>query len=259
MRRWLPLVAAAALCAGAAEAQQQDYLVSVAFFKVKPGQGAAFTTAAKQAFEAPLQKLMAQGAVLAWGLDAADLHHAKEYTHSLWIAMPNLKTIDLLEQALGKPPALSQLPDLIEPDGHADIVLRSLTSTTRPASGPGTRFLLVRRFRIERGKENEWRAFFDKYYKPTLDSLVADGTLEGHGLMAEEFVSSEPGTQWHWTRATSREAIGRMFDAFGPVMAKMTPAERSIMQGEMRSLIAAGSVHDDVWRGDFVPGQAPPK
>lgn len=256
MRRWLPLVVAAALCAGAAEAQQ-DYLVSVGFFKVKPGQGPAFSAAARQAFEPALQKLMAQGAVLAWGLDAAELHHAKEYTHSLWIAMPSLKTVDLLEPALGKAPALSQLTDLVEPDGHADMLLRSLASTSRPAAGPGTRFLMVRRFRIERGKENEWRAFFDTHYKPTLDALVADGTLEGHGLMAEQFLSVEPGTQWHWARATSREALGKMLDAFGPVMAKLTPTERSIMQGEMRSLIVAGSVHDDVWRGDFFPGPAP--
>jgi hypothetical protein len=261
MRRVLGAALAVTLSAGVAQAQPADYLVGVSLFKVKPGQGPAFLAAARQALQGPFEKLAAQGAVLAWGFDTADssLHHPNVSTHSLWVAMPSLRTQDLLDAALASSPALSQLASLVEPDGHVDLMLRSVLSTARPASGPGTRFLLVRRYRVERGKEAEWRAFFAKHYQPVLDSLVADGTLEGHGLMLEELIGSEPGTQWHWTRATSREAIGKMLNAFGPVIAKLTPAERSIMQHEMRSLIVPGSVHDDVWKGDFFPGAAPAK
>lgn len=261
MRLAIPAALVLSLSAASAGAQPSDYIVGVSLFKVKPEKGAAFVAAAKQALQAPLDKLAAQGAVLAWGIDTADrsLHHPKEYTHSFWVAMPSLRTEDLLDEALASSPALAQLWSFVEPDGHQDLLLRSVLSTSRPAQSPGTRLLLVRRFRIERGKDAEWRAFFAKHYQPVLDALVADGTLEGHGLMVEELIGSEPGTQWHWTRATSREAIGKMLGAFGPALAKMTPAERSIMQHEMRSLIVAGSVHDDVWRGDFFPGAAPSK
>jgi hypothetical protein len=261
MRGRLSIALGVLLCAGSVQAQapaQPDYLVSISFFTAKPGQGDAFVAAAKKDLQPAMDALRAQGAVMAWGIDEADLHHPKEYTHSVWMAIPGLKSIDQLEAALEKGPKLS-FGELTEPDRHEDLLLRSLYTASRPAQTAGRRFLAVKRFRVEAGKEGAWRAFFDKYYKPILDPLVADGTIEGHGLMTQEFVSQDYGTQWHWARATSREALGKMIAAVGAAFAKMTPAEQSMFLGERRSLIVPNSAHDDVWLGDFFPGMAPAK
>ena len=109
-------------------AQGYKYLTSVATFKVPPGRESAFVE--KEAFTAPLDKLMDAGVVLAYGMDVDILHVPGENNVAFWVEVPNDDALGKEEAAIqnfikANPGTMQELASMTDMAAHHDLVIRT--------------------------------------------------------------------------------------------------------------------------------------
>ena len=85
--------------------------------------------------------------------------------------------------------------------------------------------------KVKPGKTADFRAAWDKYNKPVLDKLVADGVILAYGLAVEELKTDGDWTHFTWYGVKSMDAFDKVRDAFG--------ADRNRRSQEERDTIAA--------------------
>jgi len=268
----LLLLAIFLLAPGLALAQQPEPITYVATFSVKPGKEGDFINLVKKYDQPMFEKLMADGAVLGWGVDGAILHHQGEPTHDLWWTMPNYAALDKVfaafeelekkmkaedEQRAAEARKLKQpIPKTAEQEfleavdlkNHHDFLLRSIVSNIKPVPVGTLPYLGLFRFRVERGRGQDYRKLWEKYDKPVWDKLLADGVIYGYGIDVEDFTSLEPGTRWFWVSMPDL-ATGDKIDAtFAADRDKRSEEERAAIGRQFREVTVAGSSHDDLYR-----------
>jgi hypothetical protein len=268
---WL-LVVIFLLVPGWALAQQPEPLTYVGTFKVKPGKEESFVNFVKKYDQPMFEKLMAEGTVLAWGLDAALLHHQGEATHNLWVSVPSYAAVDKLLAAfveLGKqmkaddeqraaearrlkqPVPKTAEQDLMEAfdfDQHQDFVLRSVVFNIKPVPADTLPYTGVFRFRVERGRGEDYRKLWEKYDKPIWDKLLADGMIFGYGIDVEDWTSMGGGWRWLWVSLPDMATTDKIDAAFRADRDKRSEEERAAIGRQFREVIVAGSGHDDLYR-----------
>jgi hypothetical protein len=260
------------LIPGLALAQQPEPLTYVATFSVKPDKAGDFINLVKKYDQPMFDKLMAEGVVLAWGLDAVMLHHQGEATHDLWWTMPNYAAMDKVfaafeeqekkirvedEQRAAEARKLKQpIPktaeqeflETVELKDHHDFLLRSIVFNFKPVPAGTLPYLGLFRFRVERGRGQDYRKLWEKYDKPVWDKLLADGVIYGYGMDIEDFTSLEPGTRWFWVSMPDLAAGDKIEAAFNADRERRSEEERAAIGRQFREVTVAGSSHDDLYR-----------
>ena len=191
-RRVLQLVALAALAAlvaGAAgrraQAQapaggEQSVYTYVALWAVPRPQWADIEKFYKDA-EPTLNKLIADGTIVAWGNARNWMHDESGLTHANWVTAPSFEKIkralDAVRDALPQPRAFSA-------SKHADEMLRSTIHGAKPgASGPG--MLWVASYQVKPDQMEAFDQLFENDIKPLFDQQVAAGTILSYWLNFE--------------------------------------------------------------------------
>lgn len=171
-----------------AVAQDQGYYTYVSFWAVPRSQWATFEKQ-EQATEGTLQKLVADGTLVAWGAEAARVHTEEGYTHADWETAPSraalLKALEALYSTAANPAFESATK-------HHDEFLHTLAHGGKTASG-ATGYIRVAFWKAKPGADEALEAHVMKYIKPVLDADVENGTLLMYNFDKEDIHTSEPG------------------------------------------------------------------
>ncbi len=125
-----------------------------------------------------LNKLMADGTLLAWGNARNFTHDDTGMTHANWITASSFanirRALDAIHAALPQPAAFSS-------SKHEDLMLRATIHGGKPgASGSG--MLWVAHYRVREGQMDEFTRLFANEIQPLFDEQVAAGTVLGYSL-----------------------------------------------------------------------------
>lgn len=252
MRKGLLVVAVGLLVALSVAAQEMRPVEYLAEFQVKPGKEAEFIELVKKYNKPLFDRLAAEGAVLAWGLDTKVVHQEGGTTHMLWWVTADFSGMDKVFagfEALEVPgedeEKFRQTVDLAK---HHDHLVRSIivnVSEGEPAAPLYTVYSFVK---VKTGKESEWRKLFEKYPKPVLDQLVEDGTLYGYGVDAEWIHTEDPGWRAIWVLATKLAAFDKLDAAFRAAGEARSEVERDAIDWRFRKITERSAHRDGLWR-----------
>jgi len=251
-------------------------------YAVKPGKEGDFLNLVKTVGAPVRDKMMADGVVLAWGLESTMLRGHGDTTHCIWYAMGDWSAVEKVQNALnarlaslaeedakaagegrkkGQKPAMStaeRIQDAVDLSKTKDYLTRDLVFVLGKDMGAGslpyTRYNFVK---VRPGEAAAYRATWEKYNKPVLDKLVADGTLLAFGLAVEEVKTTGDLTHFAWYAMKSLDGMDKVRNAF--------LADRDRRSAEEREAITAAflkEIDPDASRSEVdqsiifrVPGQ----
>lgn len=265
--RMMAAVLLALMCAAGAVAQQAPQpLVVYADYTIKPGKEADFLEVVNKVGAPVRDKLMKDGVVLAWGVEVVVNRGAwGSTTHSIWYAVPDWAGVEKVQagiaaqiQKIGadeakaaeeakkknQKPAMGTMEranDAWDASKTRDWYTRDVVFVTgsgplQPGWLPFTRYSFVQ---VKPGKGSEYRAAWEKYNKPVLDSLVKDGTIAAYGLSVEEVKTTNDFTHFSWYAMTSLSASDKLRTAFMADRAKRSAEERDAITAVFAGLIDA--------------------
>jgi len=190
-------------------------------YSVNPGKEAQFLELVKTVGQPVRDKLLAEGVIYAWGVQTPLLRVPGNITHAIWYAAPDWAAIEKVDKAMaaqiakldaeGEKPATgkkgsapagsvtARLREIVDISKTHDYVTRDIVfglgSNMPKDTLPFTRYNFVK---VKPGKAGEYRKAWEKYNKPVLDKLVADGTVLVYGLGVEEVRTDGDFTHYGW-------------------------------------------------------------
>lgn len=244
------------LCCAAAGQQAQPQPQPLTFYydyTVVPGKEEELMNLIKTVGAPVRDKLMADGVVLAWGLETPILRSPGGTTHLIWFSVANWdgveKVLNGMEAQLAKlaaedakaaeaarakkqTPAMStaeRTRAVFDMSKTRDWLTRDLVSgygSAPPAAGvlPVTRYNFVK---VKPGKGADYRRAWEKYNKPIYDKLVADGVVLAYGLAAEEVKTDGEFTHFIWVAMGNMAAADKIVAAFSADRARRSEEERT--------------------------------
>jgi len=257
--RKLWLLALAMFWSVSAYAQQQSPqpLTFWASYAVKPGKEEEFLNLVKTVGAPVRDKMMADGVVVAWGLEASMLRGHDPTTHTIWYAVADWSGVEKVQTAFaaqlakiaaddareqggkkGQKSTMDRIRETVDTEKTKDYLTRDLVfvagaSMPPPGSLPYTRYNFVR---VKPGKAAAYRATWEKYNKPVLDKLVADGTVLAYGLAVEELKTTSDATHFTWYALKDLAGMDKVRNAF--------IADRDRRSAEEREAITAAFVSE---------------
>jgi hypothetical protein len=210
-------------CFTAAAQQPQQPLTFWYEYHVNPGKEDEFLNLVKTVGAPVRDKLMADGVVMAWGVDVPVIRVPENATHMIWYMVADYAGVEKVENAMrdqiakmnsegDKGSAAGKKGALVAggPTAHVlaitdfakthDYLTRSLVSgftNDRPAAGtlPVSRYSFVK---VKPGRGADYRKAWEKYNKPVFDKMVADGTILAYALVVEEVRTDGDFTHYTW-------------------------------------------------------------
>jgi hypothetical protein len=210
-------------CFTAAAQQAQQPLTFWYEYHVNPGKEDEFMNLVKTVGQPVRDKLMAEGVVLAWGVEAPLLRVPDAATHMIWYTVADYAGVEKVDTAMreqiakmteesakgssGKKGAAAggggptaQVMAITDFAKTHDYLTRDLVSgfaTGNPPAGtlPFTRYGFVK---VKPGKGAEYRKAWEKYNKPIFDKLAADGAILAFGLAVEDVRTDGDFTHYTW-------------------------------------------------------------
>jgi hypothetical protein len=233
-------VLAILLCSIRAMAQQPQIQPLTFWYEytVNTGKEAQFLELVKTVGAPVRDKMMADGVVNAWGVSTPLLRQPGGPTHMIWYAVENYAAVEKVEGAMR-----AQIAKLTEEASKSGATKRGTTATATPmarlaevadisktrdfltrdivfglnpavaAEGllPYTRYNFVK---VKPGKAAEYRKAWEKYNKPILDKLLADGTVLVYGLAVEDIRTEGSFTHYTWYLMKDLASMDKIRAAF---------------------------------------------
>ena len=190
-------------------------------------------------------KLLAEGVILAWGMETPILRYPGGTTHLIWFTVANYagveKVLTAMEAQLAKlaaaeararpRPAMTtaeRARAVFDGTKTRDWLIRDLVANygPPPAAGvlPFTRYNFVK---VKPGKGNDYRRTWEKYNKPVFDKLVADGVVLAFGLAAEDVKTDGDFTHFVWIATATMAAADKIGPAFAADRARRSEKDRN--------------------------------
>jgi len=247
------------VCSAVMGQQAQTQPQPLTFFysySVNSGKEEEFMNLIKTVGAPVRDKLMADGVVLAWGMETPILRYPGGPTHLIWFSVANWagveKVLNGMEAQLQKlaaeeakraesahaskqkpaPTTAERTREVFDMTKTRDWLTRDIVSNfgQPPAAAvlPMTRYNFVK---VRPGKTAEYRRAWEKYNKPVYDKLVADGTVLAYGLAVEEVKTDGEFTHFIWVGTADMAAFDKVGPAFAADRARRSEEERnSIME-----------------------------
>lgn len=244
------------VCSSAMAQQTPPNLQALTFYydyKVVPGKEEDFMTLIKTVGAPVRDKLLADGVVLAWGMETPILRYPGGTTHLIWFTVANYEGVEKVMNAMeaqqaklaadeakgpkGAMTTAQRIRETIDATKTRDWLARDILAKfgNPPAAGllPVTRYNFVK---VKPGKAAEYRSAWEKFNKPTYDKLVADGVVLAYGLSTEAIKTDSDFTHFVWVGVANMAGFDKVAAAFDAANANRTPAERSEITGTFTSL-----------------------
>ena len=242
--------------------QQPQPLTFYYDYRVNPGMEDEFMNLVKTVGAPVRDKLMADGVVLAWGIETPILRYPGGTTHLIWFSVANYDGVDKVLSGME-----AQLAKLAAEDARAAEAARAkkqqppMTTAERtravfdmsktrdwltrdlvagygptPAAGslPFTRYNFNK---VKPGKGADYRRAWETYNNPIFDKLVADGVVMAYGLAAEDVKTDGEFTHFVWIATANMAAADKIGPAFAADRARRTEAERNAITEAFGSVL----------------------
>ena len=254
MRKFF-LVSLTLLCLCYSATAQQTSPQSLTFYydyKVFPGKEADLMTLIKTVGAPVRDKLMAEGVILAWGMETPILRYPGGTTHLIWFSVANLEGVEKVlnameahqeklaaDEARSKPRiTTAQLArETFDGTKTRDWLARDILSNygPNPPAGilPVTRYNFVK---VKPGKAAEYRRAWEKYNKPVYDKLITDGVVLAYGMATEAIKTDGDFTHFIWIATANMAGADKVAAAFEATNARRTEAERAEITATFASL-----------------------
>ena len=240
-------------------------------YTIQPGKEDDFLDLIKTVGQPVRDKLMAEGVVQAWGVQASMLRVPGTGTHWIWYEVADWSGIAKVDGAMraqiakvsagdsgaaagkkGTKPAGTvndRLREIADMSKVHDYVTRTLVTNESPTSPPGvlpfTRYNFVK---VKPGKGGDYRKAWEKYNKPVLDKLIADGVILGYGLEVEEVKTSGDFTHFVWIDTKDMAAMDKFRAAFIADRDHRSQEEQDTIANLFASLLEADASRSNVAR-----------
>jgi hypothetical protein len=271
MLKRVGLIFCAVLLLATVAAAQQPEMQPLTFFyeyTVRPGKEADFMTLVETVGGHVRDKLMAEGVILAWGIDVPVLRGVfGTSTHTIWFAVADWSGIQKVHLAMearlaelaaqeaaaneaarrrGQRPTMTtaeRANEVFDSSKTRDWITRDLifaASQTPPPAGtlPWTRYFFAK---VHPGKSAEYRAVWEKYNKPVLDRLVANGTVLAYGFAVEEVRTEGSFTHFSWVAVKEGGAFDAVRNAFMADRAGRSQEERDAISAAFTAVLDGDS------------------
>jgi hypothetical protein len=229
MRRLVFVLFMTLLLATASAAQEMEEVKPVSYlgeFQVHPAKAGTFVEMVKKYDKPVLDRLMTEGAVLAWGLDTTVIHRDDGANFLFWFVTADYAGMDTVFAELEK---MEESPEGRVYTNYASV-------------------------KVKPGQGDDYLALYKKYTASVLDPLVADGTIYGYGLDREDFHTEEPQWRFIWIVVPNLAAFDKVDAAFEAAREGLSRAERSIMENQFREKAEPGAHRDYFFRSVLMPG-----
>jgi len=243
MRRLLLLPITLLFLSLSAFAQQQPQPLTFYYdYTVNAGKEDEFMNLIKTVGAPVRDKLMADGVVLAWGMETPVLRYPGGTTHLIWFSVANWEGVDKVttameeqlakiatEEAKTRPAKTTaqRTREVFDMSKTRDWLIRDVVANYGPP--PATGILPVTRYnfvKVKPGKSAEYRATWEKYNKPVFDKLVTDGTVLAYGMSTEEVKTDGDFTHFIWMATANMAGMEKIAAAFAADRARRTEDER---------------------------------
>ena len=256
----------------AAQQAKPQPLIFWYVYTIQPGKEDDFLDLIKTVGQPVRDKLMADGVVQAWGVQASMLRVPGNGTHWIWYEVADWAAIEKVDAAMraqiakvssgdstgaaagkkGQKPAGSvndRLREIADMSKTHDYVTRTLV-TNESASSPAnvlpfTRYAFVK---VKPGKGGDYRKAWEKYNQPVYDKLIADGTLLSYGLEVEDVRTTDHFTHFTWIDTKDLAAMNKVRDAFIADRAHRSQEEQDTITNLFAGLLDADASRGEVAR-----------
>ena len=262
-------------CISVVAQQSQQQMQPLTFwygYTVNPGKEDEFLDLVKTVGQPVRDKLMADGVVLAWGVQSSLLRVPGNSTHFIWYAVADYAGVEKVDSAMraqiakltdeasksgatakkGQKAAeapmarLAQIADLSKTHDFLtrDLVI-GLSSSAPSGVLPFTRFNLTK---VKPGKGSDFRKAWEKYNKPVFDKLLADGTILAYGLAVEEIRTEGDFTHFVWYDVKDLASFDKVRAAFIADRDRRSQEEQDALTHLFVSLVDADASRSEVGR-----------
>ena len=263
-------------CISAAAQQSPPQPSALTFwyeYTVRPGQEEEFMNLVRTVGQPVRDKMMADGVVLAWGIEVPLLRGPGAPTHIIWFTVADWAGVEKVLTAMQaqlaklaaeeakaaaeikkgpKPPMTTaeRSREVFDASKTRDWLTRDLvfgvTSATIPAGAlPYTRYGWVK---VKPGKGADYRRAWEKYNKPVYDKLIADGVIWAYGLSVEELKTEGDFTHFTWVSGKDLAAYDKVIAAFVADRGRRSQEERDAISALFTSLTEPDAARSAVTR-----------
>jgi hypothetical protein len=239
-RLFFSLFAILLSCVSSAAQQSQPQMQPLTFwyeYTVNPGKEDEFMDLVKTVGQPVRDKLMADGVVLAWGVETPLLRVPGNATHVIWYAVSDYAGVDKVDSAMrgqiaklndeaakssaakkGQKPAASvtaRLGEVADTSKVHDYLTRDLVIGFSPSPAAGSLpFVRYNFAKVKAGKGSDYRKAWEKYNKPVFEKLAADGVVLAYGLSVEEIRTDGDFTHYVWYAVKDLASFDKVRAAF---------------------------------------------
>jgi hypothetical protein len=175
--------------AAQADNQEQSHYTYVSQWAVSRANWAEFEKQAKSD-DALMQKLVADGTIIAWGDEAARVHTADGYTYADWFtATSRANLLKALEQMY----ATATNSAFVATTKHADLFLHTVAHGGKTSAAGTTGYLRVTFWQAKPGMGDALEHYVLSQVKPVLDKDIDNGTLLMYNFDEEDIHTNAPG------------------------------------------------------------------
>jgi hypothetical protein len=193
-------------------------------------------------------KLLAEGVVMAWGVETPLLRYPGGTTHLIWFTVANYagveKVLNAMEARLAKLAAdeaaaarrggrptmttAERARAVFDGSKTRDWLTRDLVAGFGPPPKAGVLPYVRYNFnKVKPGKGADYRRTWEKYNKPVFDKLVADGAVLAYGLAAEDVKTDGDWTHFVWIATATLADADKVGPAFAADRARRSEKERN--------------------------------
>jgi len=227
-------------CISSAAQQAQPQMQPLTFwyeYTVNPGKEDEFMELVKTVGQPVRDKLMADGIVMAWGVETPLLRVPGNATHVIWYAVSDYSGVDKVDSAMraqivklndeaaksgttkkGQKPAASvtaRLGEVADISKVHDYLTRDLVIGFSPSSAAGSLpFVRYNFAKVKPGKGSDYRKAWEKYNKPIFEKLAADGVVLAYGLSVEDIRTDGDFTHYVWYAVKDLASFDKVRAAF---------------------------------------------
>ena len=237
-------------------AQQSQPLTMWSEYTVQPGKEEEFMNLVKTVGAPVRDKLMAEGVVQAWGVEVPLLRGPGQSTHTVWFTVNDWDALGKVRSAMAdqfakmaaedakakKPPMTmaQRAREILDMSKTRDWLTRDLVSgygTKMPKDAlPYARYFFTK---VKPGKSAEYRKTWDKYNKPVLEKLTADGVVMAWGLGVEEVRTEGSFTHYTWIGVAEMGDWDKVRAAFTADRERRSEEERTAIADAFNDLTDA--------------------
>ena len=242
-------------------------------YSVNPGKEAQFMELVKTVGAPVRDKLMTEGVIGAWGVETPLMRMPGGATHIIWYSVNDWSGVEKVDAAMraqiakldeeakggastgrkgggGGMGVTARMMEIADVNKTRDYLTRDLVfvaGQAMPPAGtlPFTRFNYVK---VKPGKGSEFRKTWEKYNKPVLDKLVADGVVLAYGLTVEEVRTDGDFTHFVWYAVKDLASLEKVRNTFNSDRDKRSQDEQDAITAAFVNVLDVDASRSDVDR-----------